>query len=114
MRRPRLSSYCNNAVCGVGSMSSDSIRFAPIGVDNGAGGSRRVRYARLANQAFSHARAHWLICCFGLVLMLPYLGVGGVADDDFHAVALQSHPTVPGTKRAPWDLFSFATLEHNA
>ncbi|HTU62999.1 MAG TPA: hypothetical protein VMF89_31275, partial [Polyangiales bacterium] len=94
-------------------MSSNSIRFAPIGVDNGAGESRRVRYARLATQAFAHARARWLICCLGMALMLPYLSVGGVADDDFHAVALQSHPTVPGTERAPWDLFSFATIQHN-
>jgi hypothetical protein len=94
-------------------MSSKSIRFASLQVDGDARESRRERWARMVTLAFSHARARVRIICLGLLLVTSYLGVGAVADDDFHSVALQSEPTVAGTKRAPWDLFSFATVEHN-
>jgi hypothetical protein len=94
-------------------MSSKSIRLALL--QNGADAleSRRARYARLAMLALSHARAQLVIGCFAVLLVSSYLVLGGTGDDDFHAVALQAEPTVAGAQRAPWDLFSFATVEHN-
>jgi hypothetical protein len=95
-------------------MRSSSFRLAPSRLDSPAREHWRARYTRLATLAFSHARARLVIGCLGLALMLPYLTVDGVGDDDFHAVGLQAQPSVPGTARAPWDLYTFATLEHNA
>jgi hypothetical protein len=94
-------------------MSSKSIRLALLQTGDEALETRRARYARLATLAFSHARAHVVIAGFAVLLVSSYLMLGGTGDDDFHAVALQAQPAVAGVARAPWDLFSFATVEHN-
>jgi hypothetical protein len=94
-------------------MSSKSVRLAFLQGTDSALESRRARLARFIALAFSHTRARLVVGCFALLLVSSYLMLGGTGDDDFHAVALQSQPTVPGVERAPWDLFSFATVEHN-
>jgi hypothetical protein len=95
-------------------MSLTSNHLASLPADLGVRKSLRARAASVATRAFSHPRARLLIGCFALLVMSSYLSVGGIADDDFHDVALRSEPGVPGTARAPWDLYSLATLDHNA
>lgn len=53
--------------------------------------------------------AAWVIIAAALFLCAPALVTGLVLDDNFHAIALRSELSTPGTKRAPWDAFSFAT-----
>jgi hypothetical protein len=73
------------------------------------GGSRILRLrAWLAQPS-----AAWVIIAAALFLCAPALVTGIVLDDNFHAVALRSELSTPGTKRAPWDAFSFATTAAN-
>ena len=52
--------------------------------------------------------AAWMIIAGALVLCAPAVVTGWILDDNFHAIALRGSWSVPGTKRAAWDAYTFA------
>ncbi len=63
--------------------------------------------ARALRRGLESPRIIWLAVLLAIALTLPSL-VGGLAiDDHIQHVAAVGHPSVAGTPRAPWDLFSF-------
>jgi hypothetical protein len=75
---------------------------------------RRERWRLSILRALTWPRASHAIICASLLLTSPYLIVGGNGDDYLHTISLRDPPELPGTQRAAWDLFSFATPESDA
>jgi len=68
--------------------------------------SRLPLAERLASWAAGRSRRFWTIVA--LLLVLPTLGGGWVADDYLQLLSQRQHPGVAGIAHRPLDLFRFA------
>ncbi|MET0591750.1 MAG: hypothetical protein ABW133_03565, partial [Polyangiaceae bacterium] len=62
----------------------------------------------MAKRLLGRAAAPYAIIAFALLLSLPSLFTGLVADDYIHEIMLREHPGIAGYSFRPFDLFAFA------
>lgn len=81
---------------------------APASVNAGQSSTWRPGILRL-RALLVQRNTVWPIIAASLMLCAPAVATGFILDDYFQTVALSDGLSTPGTKRAPWDAYSFAS-----
>ena len=77
-------------------------------------GTWRARVGRVLERMFMHRRFPLILAVLAVVLTLPSLGVGWVADDYYQRARMADADFFPGISGEPWKFFDFATSESMA